>query len=442
MKFGKVEHIALAFTVVGSLLISWAAALNAQTKPSVELEAAMTKEQVNGDLRASIAAYQKIADDAVASREVRAKALLHLASCYERLGQDAQRVYQQIVRDFADQPAAAQSRGRLAALQQVNRASTPATMTQRKIDIPWDTSFGPIDTDGRRVVYRSKTTKDLIYADLLTGTKRVVFKTPPIETPAFWQPSRDFSMVHIMFRTKPNRLAVIKTDGTGYRELIRDDAQGSVLGDGWDARWSWDNRYLLVVSRASNRLMAVDIVDGARRELVTLKSGRLGGGNFSPDGRFVAYDVEPALPPAKGSVSQIFVLPVQGGEPLLLHEEPASESFRELDWTADGRYLAIASMRTGKAALHLLPVKDGQAAGAPLFVRYGNIDEGYTTKGGAFIYSTVKPGGSVAGHVASLDSNGRPSNWQRLAFRGDNLQDPNPDWAPDATQIVYSTSDD
>lgn len=136
------------------------------------------------------------------------------------------------------------------------------------------------------------------------------------------------------------------------------------------------------------------------------------------------------------------MLPTHGGEPHLLYEEPASEPFRKLDWTADGRCLAIASMRGGKAALHLLPVKDGQPAGTPVFVRYGNNDEGYTTKGGAFIYSTVKPGGFIAGHVASLDSNGRPGNWQRLEFRGDNLEDPHPHWSPDGIQIVYGTSDD
>ena len=58
----------------------------AQTKPAVALEAAMTKEQVDGDLAGAIAAYQKIAADTAAPRDVRAKALLRLAGCYEKLG--------------------------------------------------------------------------------------------------------------------------------------------------------------------------------------------------------------------------------------------------------------------------------------------------------------------------------------------------------------------
>jgi hypothetical protein len=112
------------------------------------------------------------------------------------------------------------------------------------------------------------------------------------------QPSRDFSMLYLLFSNKPKRLAVIKTDGTGYRELIRDDAQGGVLDDGDDAQWSWDNRYLLVVSPASNRLLLVSVENGERRELVTLKTGRLKSANFSPDGRFVAYKVEPGERPS------------------------------------------------------------------------------------------------------------------------------------------------
>lgn len=152
MKFGKLARLALALSVVCSLV-------GAQTRPAVELEAAMAKEDVNGDLEAAIAAYQKIAAEAAAPRDIRAKALLHLAGCYEKLGQEAQKVYQQIVRDFADQPSAGQARTRLAAIQRANRASTPPAMTQRKIDRPEEVSFGAKDTDGRRVVYFIGTTQ-------------------------------------------------------------------------------------------------------------------------------------------------------------------------------------------------------------------------------------------------------------------------------------------
>ena len=42
-------------------------------------------------------------------------------------------------------------------------------------------------------------------------------------------------MTALIFPPKPNRpgtLAVIKTDGTGYRELVQDDAQGTMFNEG------------------------------------------------------------------------------------------------------------------------------------------------------------------------------------------------------------------
>src|SRR5580704_2637775 len=104
-----------------------------QSSAAVRLEGGMAKEDVDGDLKSAIDIYQKIAADASAPRDVRSKALLRLAGCYEKLGRQVTQVYEQIVRDFPDQPAATQARNRLAALQ---ANSAPSTMTQRKIELP------------------------------------------------------------------------------------------------------------------------------------------------------------------------------------------------------------------------------------------------------------------------------------------------------------------
>jgi hypothetical protein len=115
VKSAKVQNVALALAMAVQLFVPVAFA---QTRRAVELEGAIAKEQVDGDLKTAIAIYQKIAGESSAPRNVSAKALLHLARCYEKLGQQAQTVYRQIVRDFRDQPEAAQARARLAALKQ------------------------------------------------------------------------------------------------------------------------------------------------------------------------------------------------------------------------------------------------------------------------------------------------------------------------------------
>jgi Tol biopolymer transport system component len=456
VKFEKIENIALAFTAVFSVILGGTAVvsivilagllsefavvpLHAQTSPAVELQAAMTKEHVDGDLKTAIAAYQKIAADKSAPRDVRAKALLHLAGCYEKLGQQAQSVYQQIVRDFADQPAATQARTRLAALQQGDHP--PATMTQRRIEIT-NPHVGPADTDGHRVVYENSTTGELIYGDIAGNSKRVIFKAKLDDLPGF-SPSKDFSMVFLRFRAKPGKpriLAVVNTDGTGYREIAKLDA-GTYS---WPT-WSWDNRYLLSAQSKDgmSHLLRISVADGQTRELLSLKSTKVTAVNFSPDGRLVAYQAQASS--VADPVSQIFVMPAEGGTPQLVYEERLTSmlpSLKLLDWTADGRYLAIASERTGKGALHLLPIKDGKSAGAPVFVRVGDFEEGATTAAGGMIYRSVEPGGAWAVYVASLDANSHPSGWKRLDLPLGNMLNPGPQWSGDSNQIVYSAQYD
>ena len=100
----------------------------------------------------------------------------------------------------------------------------------------------------------------------------------------------------------------------------------------------------------------------------------------------------------------IFVVPTQGGEPHLLYESSEKIweglAFTLLDWTADGRYLAVADTPSGKMGLYLLPVKNGEAAGRPVLVRYGDFERGFTTLAGTLVYRSTKPGGQSNVYLA------------------------------------------
>src|SRR5690242_1751582 len=63
---------------------------------------AMNAELVDGNLRAAIEQYERVAKGA--NRTLAAQALLRMAECYEKLGEaEARAVYERLVRDFADQ---------------------------------------------------------------------------------------------------------------------------------------------------------------------------------------------------------------------------------------------------------------------------------------------------------------------------------------------------
>ena len=49
---------------------------------------ALLKENGEGDLKAAVEIYQKIVNDATADRSMRAKALLHIGLCWEKMGKE------------------------------------------------------------------------------------------------------------------------------------------------------------------------------------------------------------------------------------------------------------------------------------------------------------------------------------------------------------------
>ena len=191
-----------------------------------------------------------------------------------------------------------------------------------------------------------------------------------------------------------------------------------------------------------DRLLRISVADGQTRELLNLKDALVQDAHYSPDGRFIAYEAYAASD--ADPFSRIFVVPAEGGEPQMVYEQRQTSTFfipleqlRLLDWTADGRYLAIGSEKMGKAALNLLPIKDGKAAGELAFVKYGDFRYAQTTATGALIYHAVKPGGAWAVYLASLDANGHPGDWKRLDLPLGNISNPFFAWSSDSNRIVY-----
>src|SRR5207253_8389596 len=82
----------------------------------IDLQAAIRTETVDGDLNGAIKQYGAIVSKYKADRAVTATALVHMAECYEKLGDtQAQKIYERLLSEFGDQKeAAAEARTRLA----------------------------------------------------------------------------------------------------------------------------------------------------------------------------------------------------------------------------------------------------------------------------------------------------------------------------------------
>jgi hypothetical protein len=413
-------------------LVFGIAALAAESGAEL-FQKAVTEERASGNLEEAIKLYQRVAKEFASDRPLAAKALVQAAHCYELLGQDkhdkAVKLYEQVARDFGDQrESSVAASARLVVLRQGERATEPATMTQRKIEIAG--ASGQVFTDGQRALHRDTATGSLVISDLAGKNKRVVFKVMPGDL--YFAPSRDLSMTYMGFRRSQDTgytQAVIKTDGTGYRGI----AVGWLV---WDVvpTWSWDDRYVLVPAHfpdGTDHLLRITAADGQNVELLHNSAG-ISGVSYSPDGRFIAYSEGFPSAPARA-----FIVPSEGGEPQFI-----SANARVLDWTRDGHYLAVASPRSGVMALQLLPVKDGRSAGEPVFLRYGSVVAGLTTSSGALSYLAAPEGGFALAWIADLDAEGHPGDWKRLMLGSNTGLVPVPQWSSDSSQISWTSTNE
>src|SRR5580765_1708783 len=94
---------ALAVAVAASAI----AAAHAQGAQDVErlLKTAMNTELVDGNLKAAIGQYNKVVQSG--NRPLAAQALLHMAECYEKLGDaQARTIYERLVKEYPEQKGA------------------------------------------------------------------------------------------------------------------------------------------------------------------------------------------------------------------------------------------------------------------------------------------------------------------------------------------------
>jgi hypothetical protein len=179
--------------------------------------------------------------------------------------------------------------------------------------------------------------------------------------------------------------------------------------------------------------------------LLRIETGRFQNAVFSPDGRFVAYEVRPLADQV--DALRIFVVPTLGGAPHLIYESQPTGAWSIgarrflMDWTADSRYLAIADTRYGKTGLYLYPLKNGTLAGDPVLVRLGDFKEGQTNLNGTFVFETEKDRATAEIKIASLDEDGRPGSWRTVPIHVGSRGLCCASFSPDGKGVAYEVGD-
>jgi Tol biopolymer transport system component len=421
------------------------------------LEAARKVELIDGNLDAAIAQYKAIVSRfGRTDREVAAQALLRMAGCYEQRGTaQARSVYEQVVRDYADQSAAVvEARARLRVGHQ------EAIPTPRRLEVAGlNFAYGSVSDDGRWLVGTDPSRRQLVSRDLNAGTNYVLKGQPsepgaaPILNTVL---SPDGKRVAYTFRreldddngTETFELRVLATDGTSAPvTLLRGDDNDAEIFEIWPWAWSPDGKRILTeISRRDEtwQLLWVTVADKSFEPLKSLEWRRQlplsrMKVSLSPDARYVAYSALVTNPKSAKDMTQdasdkhVYILAADGSAETELTTVPGRAEMPM--WTPDGSHLLV----TSGEMLWAVPMSSGKPSGTPIVVKdgVGDSEPLVVTRAGSLYYRS--PPSSVGWlTVRELESAPAPlrnTNSATFAIGGFG-----PVWSPRGDAIAYERS--
>jgi Tol biopolymer transport system component len=440
-------HRHAAWFTVAALLMAVVLTAAPQQTASAErqLEAAIHREQVLGDVKGAIEQYRTLAQGG--NRTVAAQALIRLGQCYEKLGEaqtkEARATYERIVRDFGDQAEmVAQARARLAALGGPNTT----TMTARRLETPSvDTPRGAISPDGRYFTFYDWDTGDLSIRDLQTGKDRrltnegtegdasaTVSQFAGLST---WS-SDGNQIAYAWYRGSPAggvEVRVVGIDGGKPRVLAHYDGVKEIV----TFALSPDGKHVVASVNPGNgppRIVLTSTTDSSTRVIADLKRDIYPTTvRFSADGRYVAYD---RLPDDTSPQRDIVLMSIDTGLETPLIQHPADDYL--LGWSRDGKWIIFASDRTGALGLWVVGMSGSRTQGEPQLVKPGvdRILPVGLTRQGALYYGVVRATEDV--YTVDLEpATGTVTSAPRKAieqYEGGNF---NPSYSPDGKSLAY-----
>ena len=160
--------------------------------------------------------------------------------------------------------------------------------------------------------------------------------------------------------------------------------------------WSPDHKYVAATFLRRDltyQFGLVSVSDGSVRILKTQAFKTMNWSfqrveaRFSPDGRFLAYDLAPQ---GGWYPRDIFAVPVEGGPEIPLVENPANDLL--FGWTPDGKTVLFLSDRSGGWDLWAVPLIDGRSSHGPparVMPNFGvNAGVGFT-RDGSYFYTVL-----------------------------------------------------
>jgi Tol biopolymer transport system component len=390
----------IAMSIVAAALLAVA-----QSRDDAErlLKAAHNTQLVDGDLNGAIKQYSAIVSKYKSDRAVVATALVRMAECYQKMGDaEARKIYEQVLRDYADQKeAVAEARVRLGAESgaagMVNRRvwSGPTCPPSCGTSKPIVDTYGTVSPDGRSISHVNWHTGALAVYDIATGTDRDLTpdtsgKEDNAEESVISKDGRTVAYSWFNHETRHYELRLANLTGDPNPRRLYDNPDLDWIGP-YD--WSPDSKTIVAEVQRQDRTAQIALISAADGSIRVLKSIDWSGTGrifFSPDGRFIGYDL-----PTPDNIRQhdVLVLGVDGSHETVAVRHPSLNFM--MGWSPDGKWLLFASDRTGAMGLWAIAMVDGKPQGAAELIRpdVGWPESLGITRSGALYYSLATLGG-------------------------------------------------
>ena len=386
-------------TVLLGALLGWQGAARAQLSAEVALRVAMEAETVEGDLKGAIEQYRKIAEGS--NRTSAATALIRMAGCYEKLGSaEARAAYERVVNEYADQrEQVVTAQAKLAAFD-IEPGPGP-TLTVRELVRSGEgerangSGGNDVTSDGQVLVYTKWLTGDLATTNIATGEVRRLFGSGWDGDEWFEEPVLSQDDERVAFVRYPNRhddttrIEVGSLDGKDREPVyVFDDIVNTFTYD-----WSPDGKQILFGGQSADGsafLATLDLAGQSLQRLVTLDWQPPRRAQYSPDGRFIAYDS------TKGGDSKIYLMSTDGAQERVLVDSSGDDD--QPLWTRGGRFLLFRSDRSGQWDLYALLMHEGEPIGRAVIVT--SLGDATTLRAvssdGQLFYTTLVDGKDIA----------------------------------------------
>ena len=438
MKTGSIVLIAAALVL--ALALSGAGPQSAEQL----YKSALYEEEVGGDLQKAIGIFQDVIKRFPASRDVAAKAQLHIGSCYEKLGlQEAEKAFQKVIADYPEQLEEVKAaKDKLSAILST-RALPEATGREPSVRLIWsgpDAVAAPrTSPDGMFLSFVDQETGSLCVRELASGKTAAIASKDPSTPFEFagntcWSPDGKALAYSWFNKDNAMELRTIGADGSDMRVLYKKKDEWA-----FPVAWSPDGKAIVIglVKDFYNRydIALVSVEDGSLRVLGTPKLLKTTPKNitFSPDSRYVIAD----LPQGENDPKHdIFAFPVDGGQPTRVVQHPANDGV--LEWIPGSGDLLFISDRTGTQDAWLVKIVDGLAQGEPRLVRknLGWVACLGVSRQGSLFYRVDTEMKDIA--IASIDLDKRafiePPKTLPQSLVGVNSH---PQWSPDGKSLAF-----